>query len=321
MPGWLSEIVDRFKRVGFVVGFLSLFAASVVAFAPQYRGWAYLIAVLIVLAIVFSTEVQKLTSISIGLIRVLAPVVVLGVFFVVVEIRMAIGRVENKLVEPHPPMQIEIRQFPLAGLYNSTADYQLEMVKDLPAHDVPRPQPGYTHVFTNGEQGNDWVISLGGGSGKEASFSFDRHEDGLKAVWASSGGYVSFPGAPINRLVYRYLTFDCKATAFEGQPDIGVRLVLNDPRSGGTPWGKEAEVYELKSLNQQPISKPLSITWQKYELDTRDFDPSPAVLPDTPNAVDSNLINKIVFFLNDQMTRGSAKGTIWIRNVVFSASK
>jgi hypothetical protein len=324
LPVWLAELIERIKRIAPPLALLSILATSTIAFLPDHKVLVYVVVVfvvLILLAIVFSYEIEWLTRRTRCLARFGAPYVALGILLLVVQMRSAVRKIEMKLADPYPPMQIDIKDPPLSGIFNATYDYQVRKNKGLPPVAREQPSPGYTHAFTVDDQGNAWVVIGGGASDKQASFGYDRHESGLQADWASSGGYVSFPKAPVDRLAYRYLTFDCKVTGSLGQPDIGLRLVVDDQRPSIPEENKEAEVYELKSLNIQPESKPLSGNWQKFEVDTRSFEESGAIRSLSKDGVDPNRINKIVFFVNDGMTRKSAKGTVWVRYVVFSTSK
>jgi hypothetical protein len=324
MPGWLTDIIERLRKIAPLIALLGILAASGTAFLPDRKVLVYgiaLIVVLILLAFVSTAEVNWLIRKTQCLTRLGAPYVVLGILLLVVQMRSAVRKIELKLTDPYPPVQIAFEGHELSGLFNASYDYQRRIAKRLSLPPGGEPKPGYTHAFTNGDQGISWALSDAGAPGSLASFSYDRHEGGLKADWASSGGYVSFPHTQVNRLVYRYLTFDCKVTDSQGQPDIGLRLAVDDTRPSVPVENKEAEVYELKSLNLQSESKPLSENWQKYEVDTRSFEESSPVRSLSNEGVDPNRINKIVFFITDAMTQKSAKGTVWVRYVVFSTSK
>lgn len=230
------------------------------------------------------------------------------------DIRGTVHRIERNVTVSHPPIPIVVKNSPLGGLYNSSYDYLIgkQLANKVPHSLIALPPPGYTHVFAVGDQGSSWVVQ-----GNESSFSFDRHPDGYRAAWANSGAYVSFPDVVINRLIYRYLTFDCKVTDSEGQPDLGVRLAVDDPQVSEVY--KEVAVYELSSLSERYKAKPLSAQWQDYEVYTPSFSEQSQGQPRASN-MDENEINKIVFFVNDSMLSKSRKGTIWIRNIVFSTT-
>ena len=224
-------------------------------------------------------------------------------------------RVERRVTIPHPPIPIGIKNSPLGGLFNASYDYGIGVQRKsgVPFSAVSTPAPGYTHVFTAGHQGTDWVLQ-----GNEAYFSYDRHDHEFRALWASSGGLVSFPDVIVNRLVYECLRFDCKVSESEGRPDLGIRLVVDDPSLSSAD--KEIEVYELPSLNGRFKAKPLSGEWQNYEIYTLSLVDQPRVGHTGASRIDTNEINKIVFFVNDSIISRSAKGTVWVRNVVFSTT-
>jgi len=231
------------------------------------------------------------------------------------DIDSRVRQIEKKITIPHAPIPITVRNSPLGGLYNASYDSRVGIQFDskLPSPAINIPGPGYTHVFAAGHQGNQWVIQDDG-----ASFSYDRHDGGFQAPWASSGGFISFPDAQVNRFVYQYLRFDCKVSASQGRPDLGIRLAVDD---SSISWpDKEVAAYELASMSQGVRSRPLSDRWQNYEIYTLSLDDQPRVNSKRPN-IDLNEINKLVFFVNDSMLGKSPKGTVWIRNIVFSTSR
>ena len=227
------------------------------------------------------------------------------------DIRSSVTRVEHELIITHPPILIAIKNDPLGGLFNASYDHLLglQMAKGVPFSGVSVP-PGYTHVFMKDHKGTDWKLE-----GKEASFSYDRHDAGFRAPWASSGGYVTFPDIPVNRLVYEYLRFDAKVTDSQGSPDLCLRMAVDDPSLPSRD--KEVAVYELPSLSRQFRAKPLSSEWQMYEVHTLGLVESVRL---EKSLVDKNEISKLVFCVNDRITSKTSKGTVWIRSVVFSTT-
>ena len=134
--------------------------------------------------------------------------------------------------------------------------------------------------------------------------------------YASSGGYVTFYNKICDRLIYREVSFQCKGTNFEGRPDIGIRLTVDDPNA--TPQNKERVTYELSSLNAYlKGKKSINQFWQTFTIDIGDFDMKRAELP-LPRGIDKNTINKIVFFVNSETVVNCQEGTLWFRDIIFT---
>lgn len=131
---------------------------------------------------------------------------------------------------------------------------------------------------------------------------------------ASSGGYVTFYNKPCDRLVYREVSFKCRATNFRGMPDIGIRLAVDDPKA---TQDRERVTYELPSLNTYLKGKKNIIDfWQTFTIDIGDF-VMKRVEPPLPRGVDENTINKIVFFVNSEIVENCPEGTLWLRDIIF----
>jgi len=317
---WLDQARERLMQVGPWLALLAFAAAGTIHFLPDRKAHVYFVALAIAFAIIVGREVGRVIGDSRAMLCASAGYIALAmlvpVFVVLADIHFAVGRVDRRVTVPYPPVPIIIKNSPLGGLFNASYDHQigLQLANKVSPSEFTKPKPGYTHVFTVGDEGADWVLH-----GNEASFSYDRHDHGFQADWSTSGGLVSFPDVPIDRLVYQYVTFDCRVTDALGVPDLGLRLVVDDPSIASAY--KEIAVYELGSLNRQFVAK-LSEFWQKYEVYALGLTESPkAAQLSHAHDKDTNKINKVVFFITDAMLNRSARGTVWIRNVVFSTSR
>lgn len=132
---------------------------------------------------------------------------------------------------------------------------------------------------------------------------------------ACSGGYITFYDRPCDRLTFNTLSFKLRATDFEGKPDIGIRLAVDDPKS---TQDREKVAYELSSLNSYlDNKKSISNNYDYYVIDVSDFDMK-RIEPPLPDGIDENTINKIVFFINGNIVNSCSKATIWIKDITFN---
>jgi hypothetical protein len=151
----------------------------------------------------------------------------------------------------------------------------------------------------------DWPITDGG---LTACFHYQSDPNVPDTKEASSGGYLTFYDAPCDRLRYRMLHLQCRATDVEGQADMGIRLVVDDPRLAGN---RELVVYELPSLRSFAT---IDGTWRNIRIPISEFQQR-HYRPPLPSGLDANTINKIVFFVDNPIVGVCRQGTLWISEI------
>ena len=156
-----------------------------------------------------------------------------------------------------------------------------------------------------------WAVGL---NGTEGTFSYRVDSQITPEGNESSGGWVAFYEDPIDRLRYRSVSLRCKVEKADGVPDVGIRLVVDNPGSTGD---RELVVYELSSL---AAIAPLTTDWQLYDIDLAHF-----VLktsrPPMPKGLDANTVNKIVFFVTPGIAERCDGATLSFRDVEFQPAQ
>ena len=128
---------------------------------------------------------------------------------------------------------------------------------------------------------------------------------------ASSGGYMTFYDTPGRKTDYRHVVFDCRVT--ETSPrcdaDIGLRLAAEGQ-------AKELATYEIDSLSHYFGGKnDPNAHWKHFDVYTPDLKQVWIATGPIPG-IDQDTLNKIVFFVNEGVSRRCAYGTVWIKNVI-----
>ena len=132
---------------------------------------------------------------------------------------------------------------------------------------------------------------------------------------ACSGGYITFYNRPCDRLTFNTLSFKLRATDFDGTPDIGIRLAVDNPKDA---QDREKVTYELPSLNSYlDNKKSISNNYEYYAIDIGDFKMT-RIEPPLPDGIDENTINKIVFFINSDIVHSCSEATIWIKEITLN---
>lgn len=124
----------------------------------------------------------------------------------------------------------------------------------------------------------------------------------------SSGWYMTLYGSPCDRLEYRSFRFSWRASCEGSEPDIGVRLVVDDERN--PKEHTELVVYEKQNVRALSTKEG---DWFSTTIDTRDFNPKKP----PPPGVNDRQINKVVFFVNPDTANLCGRGTFWFRDVRF----
>jgi hypothetical protein len=308
---------DRVKWVLSVVGVFSLIPTIIGLIWPSWRTTAFLgaLGIVVVFAgILFENDVRLfLRRPRPGLDRAVPYVltggtllVMFGLFLIGSTLRHQedlTKHVISLVTDGSPPITISMNSIQSAGgLFNSWS--------------ILNAREGYVHAFTSGDQGDTWLIDQ---ISQSAGFSFRTHPGQTRRDLDSSGGYIRFYDRPVSRLVYRYLSFSSRVADPDpnpkATPDLGVRLAIDDPHSPAQD--KEIVTYQVTSLSS--LGKPLlKQSWQRYEIYVWQLDP---VTPRAPiqSGVDRNLINKIVFFISNDVADHFSKGTLWFRDIQLSA--
>lgn len=135
---------------------------------------------------------------------------------------------------------------------------------------------------------------------------------------ASSGGYLTFYRKPCDRLLYREISFDCRATNVIGMADVGIRLAVDNPNATGD---RERVTYEIPSLKSYYNGKrSVDGNWQNFSIGIGDFTQTRVETP-LPQGVDENTINKVVFFVNLNIIKNCPKATLWFRDITFKSEQ
>ena len=149
------------------------------------------------------------------------------------------------------------------------------------------------------------------------------------------GGILLFYDQPIDRLRYRWLSFEARATHLEddtrpacedgsvgaglGTTDIGLRLVVDDSKSsnpiGAGTIDRELAIYEIKSL-ASTSNGPLARSWKEFRVRLADIEMKRPPLR-FPAGLDKNTINKLVFYIDGGIAQRCPKAKIWIRDIRF----
>ncbi len=166
--------------------------------------------------------------------------------------------------------------------------------------------PPYLAIVPNGDKFT-WKISDGGRTG---NFSVKVASDLEPTFNQSSGGYITFYGNPIDRLQYRTVHFRLKITDASGTPDIGIRLVVDNPKAAGD---RELVTYEIESLAK--YSK-ITEDWQAFDMPIGDFQ-QVRYEPPFPENIDANKINKLVFFIDNRIGKQCTNMTVWVSEIEF----
>ncbi len=146
------------------------------------------------------------------------------------------------------------------------------------------------------------------------SFSYRIIEGQPKTHDESSGAYLTFYDLPVDFSAYRLLTFSIKGEGNKGNAniDLGIRLVVNDAEASLSE--KEKVIRVLPSL--QEIGVSISNHWENVTIDLAEFTLLPYTKP-LPRNIDPNMINKLVFFVSNEIVDRYPKGSIYIKDIVF----
>lgn len=130
----------------------------------------------------------------------------------------------------------------------------------------------------------------------------------------SGGAHLRFYDDPV-----AISDFDSLSFAISGEKgddgrevDVAVRLVVDDPTL--PPGDREVVVREAPSL--QELGHFLTDHWQRIAIDLGEFAGDPFL--QAPDWVDPDKINKIAFFVNNDMLDRSPSGTVRMKDISFT---
>lgn len=131
----------------------------------------------------------------------------------------------------------------------------------------------------------------------------------------SSGYYITFYDRPMDYRTYRFLIFSIKGerdTTNGHKVNVGIRLTVDDPKDPSQT--KEIVIRQLSSL--EDIGIDISRNWKTVIIDLAEFKILPYTKP-LPTHVDPCLVNKIVFFVDNDIVDKYSNGTIYVKDIAF----
>jgi hypothetical protein len=165
----------------------------------------------------------------------------------------------------------------------------------------------FIHVYNPDDRMLQWTIT---DDGKSGSFEYSSNSEITPAGLESSGGYITFYTSPCDKLKFKAVRFRCRASSTQGSPDVGMRLVVDNPHLQGD---RELAVYELDSLNSVT---PIEPGWKVYSLKLDLFELK-ALRPPLPEGIDMNTINKIVFYVDVKKAKKCKAATFEFSDITF----
>jgi hypothetical protein len=185
----------------------------------------------------------------------------------------------------------------LGSLFNSWMDYNDSL---------------QSHIRAFGENENlMWIID----AKMQARFSYRVEGKRPPPVNSdhSSGGYMTFYDRPIDKEQFSKFIIQCRATEYQGDPDFGIRLVVDDESDVGNR--RQKVIYDLPSVNNYGYK--ITNKWNTLSIDIGDFIQKRV---DAPFAVgiNANTINKFVVYISAKTANQCPKATLWFREVAFN---
>jgi hypothetical protein len=146
--------------------------------------------------------------------------------------------------------------------------------------------------------------------GRTGGFSYHTDPGERASELTSSGGYITFYAEACDRLAFESLRFRCKASSAQGPVNVGIRLAVDDPKEAGD---REKVTYVIRSLRAYG---QIDGTWRTFELPLGAFEPN-RYEPPFPRGLDSNTINKLVFYVDAEIATSCPQATLWFRDICF----
>jgi hypothetical protein len=181
--------------------------------------------------------------------------------------------------------------------------------------------PAYIHIIGDPKHELSW-----GKSSEGIYFNFEINSKLMPADdianTASSGGYLRFYNTAIDLRFLKKLVFSMKVDKFDKSssaitcnPDVGLRVVLDDPEKPEGP-DRQMIVREIKSVRQQYGIPDSAVKPWNIEADIRDFQRVPSNY-DIPEKLNSYSVNKVVFFITPAMLKSCSKARYIFRDIGF----
>jgi len=290
---WLSILL-------FFAGIVNFFFAPITDWLnPQLRQWIKLgISIVLVLLAIFKARRWFLLKRVHFIFGTLAPWLIVFVLFlsiITVTLVWLLGANPPHVLLKNQPVPFDSAR---GEIFNSWQDPQSGHSKRIQAWGM-KQEPFSWEIADNGLEG---------------SFAYALDPAMRISEGASSGGYMTFYSDPVDRRTYRRVAFFSRtaATCQKGGGDLGLRLVVDDPRDS-----TEHFTYEIDSISNSKGT--IDVNWKRFEIYLSEFQRMPRThsRAPLPPSVDENTINKIVFFVDNGIAAKCPENTILIRDINF----
>ena len=169
-------------------------------------------------------------------------------------------------------------------------------------------EPKNKDLYQNGGRINvEGRVNQNSETKKHISFEYELTQNIPPIRDESSGCYIKFYDSSIDFQRYRFLIFSIKGEGINADIDVGVRLALDQTIY---PF-EERMKRELPSIKKMGVN--ISKNWKYVTLDLAEF--TTLIYPKPlPNP---NIVNKVVFFISNEIIDKCSKGTIHIKDIYF----
>jgi hypothetical protein len=180
-----------------------------------------------------------------------------------------------------------------------------------------RAADDYPQTYTDGGRvgltPQPWELPETLGKKTVVAFSYSQIPGRERRQNETSGAYVTFYDAPISFSDYDTLSFSVDGDKGSGgqEVDVAVRLVLEDP---SLPLA-EREFVVRESPSLQNLGYFPSGHWERVTIDLGEFTLSR--MSASADRLEADAINKIVFFVDNDIVDRSESGTIRIKDIRF----
>jgi hypothetical protein len=144
-------------------------------------------------------------------------------------------------------------------------------------------------------------------------FSFNEILDRARCEPETAGAYIIFYEDPVGFYEFASLSFSIYSKNGDQCPgaDIAIKLTLDDPAF--PPRDREVVIRVSPSLQQLGLLP--SDHWQRVAVDLGEFSLEPFLRPG--ERIDADTINKIAFFVDNDILDQCPSGTVRIKDIAF----